>query len=146
MRSMSHHHHHLSRLVGLQGPMVRPVLPLPALVLIVVYFVGLYRLIHLSPYIGLDWADYWEPWRSGRPEVRRPPPVACYLLASSHCPFSSSSQPAFPWGLQLKEVLAQRYQECYPCVQPDHPSILPVNPDRVGLDLRSCRWISSAQQ
>jgi len=41
--------------------MICPVLPLPALVLIVLYFLGLYRLIRLSPYLGLDWTDYWEP-------------------------------------------------------------------------------------
>jgi len=41
--------------------MVRPVLPFPALALEVSYFRGLYRLILLSPYLGLDWVDYWEP-------------------------------------------------------------------------------------
>jgi hypothetical protein len=45
--------------------MIRPAPFLPALVLMVLYFLGLYRLIRLSPYLGLDWTDYWEPWEDG---------------------------------------------------------------------------------
>lgn len=42
--------------------MNRPVLCLPDLVMIVLYFLGPYRLIRLNPYLGLNRSDYWEPW------------------------------------------------------------------------------------
>jgi hypothetical protein len=54
------------------------------------------------------------------PEVLQQLPVACYLPSElPHVAFPSSSQPAFLWGLQLEEALAQKYQEDHPYVQPE---------------------------
>ena len=73
--------------------MIRPVPALPALVLIVLYFLGLYCLIRLSPCLGLNWTDYWEPTTTlllylfppchESPLVARKPDTilsVCYLL------------------------------------------------------------------
>jgi hypothetical protein len=76
--------------------MIRPVTPLLTLVLIVQYFLGSYRLIRLSPYLGLVWTDYWEPW----PPFRHPSSsdeskcVVLHILGAMcpfHCPTTSTA-------------------------------------------------------
>jgi hypothetical protein len=90
-----------------------------------------------SPVLGMDGLEAGSPVPSEAQDGRTG-------LWRTLVSFVSSSQPAFLWGLQLEEALAQKYPENHPYVQPEAETELlrakrsEVRGDAVVQGVKSC--------